>query len=479
MPEPNPHRPPGRRPPPSGTSPKRYCYMDMDGFFASAEQHLQPDPRGCPVGVHAGTPQHRDGTLVSVSPEAKARGIKSGMHSRDASRQLPSIHVLAQRPVEYIRPHHALVACIDEVAPVHEVHSVDEVSIVLSPCDDPAQFMHTPRDAAASAFSPALSFSAGVASSVWLAKVAIECGKGPAGERGGAVDWTVPGLLPDVLFNLDLEDLPKVGARRSERLRDYGIRSVREYYDAPLSRIRDAYGSLDGERIWLAMRGHDVRWTTRKTPQSMSHARVLERSIREKAEPIARWLALCGWLRARNHVLRPWKVLLHGKADDRIHQVLSPIRNPGGENEALSATSAAWRSLRKRCLPERITVVLDDLAPDPWQYVDLLEGSDSFDRPIDKAFADIRKRYGARAIHRGVTGDPTAPYIGTPSAVSRSFAANPPHCRWSYPSCASLSPRRMAICIRSARPMLHARGRTHGNHAAHECLLNARGSTMV
>ena len=391
----------------------------MDGFFASAEQHLRPELRGCPLGVHAGTPGHRDGTFISVSREAKAKGIKSGMRSRDARREVPSIRVLAQRPVEYIRLHHALVACIEEVAPVHEVHSVDEVSIALSPSDDPARLMDTLREAVMSSFSPALSFAAGVASSIWLAKVAAECGKGPTGERGGAVDWTVPGILPDVLFELALEDLPKVGARKAERLRLYGIESVRDFYDASLSRIRDAYGSVDGERIWLALHGHDVRWTTRTTPQSMSHSRVLERSIREKAESIARWLALCGWVRARAAGLRPGKVRLEGKVDDRLFLALCPIPYPGGEREALGATSTAWRALREGCLPERITVILDELSRDPWQNVDLFEDGSSLDRPIDRAVAEIRGRYGARAILRGETGDPTGPYTGLKVAFER------------------------------------------------------------
>ena len=218
---------------------------------------------------------------------------------------------------------------------------------------------------------------------------------------------------------LELEDLPKVGPRKAERLHRYGVESVRQFYDAPLSRIRDAYGSVDGERIWLAMHGHDVRWTTRKPPKSMSHSRVLERSTREKSEPIARWLALCGWLRARGAGLRPGKVRLEGTVDDRLVAVLRPIPYPGGEREALGATSAAWRALRERCVPERITVILDDLARDPWQFVDLLEGSDSFDRPIDKALAEIRERFGVRAIQRGVTGDPTGPYTGLKVAFER------------------------------------------------------------
>ena len=158
---------------------KRYCYIDMDGFFASAEQHLRPELRGLPVGVHAGVPTQRHGALISVSREAKAVGVKSGMRSREALGICPSFQAIAQRPVEYIRLHHELVACIEQVAPVHEVHSVDEVSIALTPLDKPAELMHALREAVYSVFSPALSFSAGVASSVWLAKVAAECGKGP------------------------------------------------------------------------------------------------------------------------------------------------------------------------------------------------------------------------------------------------------------------------------------------------------------
>ena len=203
------------------------------------------------------------------------------MGSREAKRLHPSLHVLAQRPVEYIRLHQALVACIESVVPVREVHSVDEVSIELTPSDDPAALMGALQEAVYSSFSPALTFAAGVASSVRLAKVVAECGKGPAGERGGAIDWTRPGALPEVLFDLELEDLPKVGVRKVERLRRYGIESVRAYCEAPPSGIRDAFGSVDGERIWLAMHGHDVRWTRRTTPESMSHSRGLD-PTREK-----------------------------------------------------------------------------------------------------------------------------------------------------------------------------------------------------
>ena len=54
---------------------------------------------------------------------------------------LPSLRARAQRSLEYIRLHNDFVACVDQFAPLHEVHSVDEVSIELSPTDHPVQFM--------------------------------------------------------------------------------------------------------------------------------------------------------------------------------------------------------------------------------------------------------------------------------------------------------------------------------------------------
>ena len=58
----------------------------------------------------------------------------------------------------------------------------------------------------------------------------------------------VPGVLPGPFFELELEDLPKVGDRKAEPIRKYGIESLRGFYNAALSRVRNAYGSVDGER---------------------------------------------------------------------------------------------------------------------------------------------------------------------------------------------------------------------------------------
>jgi hypothetical protein len=50
---------------------------DMNSFFASVHQALDPELRGKPVIV-AGDPEKRHGIVLTASYEAKKKGVKTG-----------------------------------------------------------------------------------------------------------------------------------------------------------------------------------------------------------------------------------------------------------------------------------------------------------------------------------------------------------------------------------------------------------------
>ena len=62
--------------------PFRVLYLDMNSFFASVEQQLDPALRGRPVAITA--VDSDSGACVAASYEAKAHGVKTGTHVRDA-----------------------------------------------------------------------------------------------------------------------------------------------------------------------------------------------------------------------------------------------------------------------------------------------------------------------------------------------------------------------------------------------------------
>ena len=54
----------------------RVLYIDMNSFFASVEQQLDPSLRGRPLGITA--MENDKGACVAASYEAKAFGVKTG-----------------------------------------------------------------------------------------------------------------------------------------------------------------------------------------------------------------------------------------------------------------------------------------------------------------------------------------------------------------------------------------------------------------
>jgi DNA polymerase-4 len=70
---------------------------DMNAFFASVHQALDPTLKGKPVIV-GGDPEKRHGIVLTASYEAKAKGVKTGMSVFEAAKLCPE--------ATFIKPQH-------------------------------------------------------------------------------------------------------------------------------------------------------------------------------------------------------------------------------------------------------------------------------------------------------------------------------------------------------------------------------------
>ncbi|MEO8386731.1 MAG: DNA-directed DNA polymerase, partial [Betaproteobacteria bacterium] len=99
--------------------------VDFNSYFASCEQQDRPELRGKPVGV---VPMLADTTcLIAASYEAKAFGVKTLTNVGEAKKLIPHIELVVARHELYIGFHHKLVKAVDEIAPVRDVLSIDEM----------------------------------------------------------------------------------------------------------------------------------------------------------------------------------------------------------------------------------------------------------------------------------------------------------------------------------------------------------------
>jgi nucleotidyltransferase/DNA polymerase involved in DNA repair len=94
-------------------------HADLDAFYASVEQLLDPSLRGKPIAVGGGV-------VLAASYEAKAFGIHSGMPGRRARELCPHIKFVGGHFSEYQRLGDAAINVLRDYTPDVERISIDE-----------------------------------------------------------------------------------------------------------------------------------------------------------------------------------------------------------------------------------------------------------------------------------------------------------------------------------------------------------------
>src|SRR5215470_9046588 len=88
-------------------------HADLDAFYASVEQLLDPSLRGKPIAVGGGV-------VLAASYEAKAFGIGSGMSGVQARELCPDLIFVDGHFAEYKRLGDAAIAVLNDFTPLVE-----------------------------------------------------------------------------------------------------------------------------------------------------------------------------------------------------------------------------------------------------------------------------------------------------------------------------------------------------------------------
>src|SRR5213595_1211989 len=94
-------------------------HADLDAFYASVEQLLDPRLRGKPIAVGGGV-------VLAASYEARAFGVKSGMPGRRARELCPDLIFTGGHFSEYERLGDAAIDVLRDYTPEIERISIDE-----------------------------------------------------------------------------------------------------------------------------------------------------------------------------------------------------------------------------------------------------------------------------------------------------------------------------------------------------------------
>ena len=220
-------------------------HADLDAFYASVEQLLDPRLRGRPIAVGGGP---RGGVVLAASYEAKRYGVQGGMGGWRAARLCPDLVFVRGHFGEYQALADAVMAILQDVTPVVERISIDEAFLDVSG----ATHLFGPPEVIGRRIRErvreevGLPISVGAAGTKHLAKIASQVAK-PDG-----LVVVPPGTEREFLDPLPVSLVWGVGPVTQERLARLGIRRIGDLARTPGDAVAHAVGHAVGHKL-LAM----------------------------------------------------------------------------------------------------------------------------------------------------------------------------------------------------------------------------------
>lgn len=394
--------------------PLRWLYLDLNSYFASVEQQLDPALRGKPVVV---APVMTDSTsAIAASYEAKAFGIKTGTPIWKAKELCRDVVIVPARHGEYVRYHHEVIAEVERHVPVTAVCSIDEVACRLMDNENSIEAVtdlsRRIKAGLAANVGEFIKASIGVAPNRFLAKIAADMKK-PDG-----LTILPEAELADRLRSLKPGDIPGVGRNMEKRLAAAGIVDVARILALDPREARSVWGSVWGERLHWLLKGHDLPEIPTVT-RSIGHSHVLAPDLRppDAARLVARRLLVKAATRLRRMERSTGALVLTVRAevprdtrsrDDKWSEG-KKLLHVQDNFTLLAALDELWTAMRGEFAARRyvqVAVTLLDLVPVGATQIDLFDAepaprATAKRLALSEAMDRMNKRFGRDAVTVG------------------------------------------------------------------------------
>jgi len=283
-------------------------HLDMDAFFASVEEKLNPRLRGKPLLV-GGT--ERRGVVAAANYPARAFGIHAGMPMGEARRLCPDATFVEGNPQKYVHTSLEVLDVLKSFTPTVEPFSIDEAFLDMSAVvwrgrapagsdgagdggadgaallDSAIPVAHAIQRAVMRRVG--LTATIGIAPNKYIAKMA----SGVQKPRGLTV-LTVE-RYRERFWPLDVKELWGIGEKTREALGKLGIRTVGQLARFPREFLTYHFG-LNGEHMQESALGHSdspvVPYYEGIPVKSMGHEITLSEDVADRDALLSQLLRL-------------------------------------------------------------------------------------------------------------------------------------------------------------------------------------------
>jgi DNA polymerase-4 len=251
-------------------------YADLDAFFASVEEALNPNLRGKPVVV-AGNPKKRRGVVSSASYEARKFGIRSAQSVVEARRICPHCVFVEPHGEIYEAFSGIFYSILNTYSGKIEKVSIDEAYIDLS-C--PTKILGSPEIIGREIKNKIrkkleINVTIGISTSKIVAKIAAEQVK-PDG-----LIFIPPEKEEEYVFPLPISNFPGIGKKSEEKFKEMDILTIGDLLSYSRSEVFGEFG-LNGIK-WIDSIYHS-KITENSPKKSISKSKTLEKDTKNPDE---------------------------------------------------------------------------------------------------------------------------------------------------------------------------------------------------
>jgi DNA polymerase-4 len=394
-----------------------WLFLDMNSYFASVEQEVQPHLRGKPTAV---VTVDADSTVcIAASYEAKAFGVSTGTALGEARKKCPGLNVVVARHEIYVDYHDKIKAAVEQnCLHVSKIISIDEMECRLRGRDMQlanAQELARQVKQAIRSVGKTLRCSVGLAPNRFLAKIASNM------EKPDGLVTITQSQLPQILFKLKPRDLPGIGHNMEKRLLNQGITTMEQLCQLDMDQMTQLWGGVLGTRFWLKLRGSDFD-EREQHKSSISHQHVLPPNLRTRDQACAVGKKLLHKAAVRLRQAKLWTSAMaifvlfskdqDAKEDDQNGYWLhhgrpmweASLRFPSCQDTMtlVNVFQEAWKGCPKR-RPVMISVALVDLIPEDMRNMTLFDdmyGGGKVDR-LAQVMDSVNAKFGSTTLYLG------------------------------------------------------------------------------
>jgi DNA polymerase-4 len=375
-------------------------HIDLDAFFVSVEQALNPELKGKPVIV-GGDPERR-GVVASASYEARPFGIHAGMPLTRARRLCPQAIFIRADFSRYRDASNRFMEILADFSPDIEPLGLDEAYLDVTGCIEPYGSPQKLALVMKERINKELKLTAsvGIGTCKVVAKIASTFCK-PDGLMEIA-----PGEEQAFLNPLPIARLPGVGKKTAQSLKETGITTIGELASLPLDTITRRFGAT-GAVLHSYARGIDDREVeapgeAKSISQQLTFARdtlnsdFLEANLHNLCQEV------CQDLRSQNKKAKCVAIRLR-YADFKTITRQVTLQEASDVTRLIFATAQQLlsKTLAKQGKPIRLIGIRVSSLVGEEKQLPMFDSKTGKPERLDKAIDKIRKKYGPTAIKTG------------------------------------------------------------------------------